>query len=242
VDLPGATTSSYTRTQVALADDGAVFRVIVSAGALQAEARGALAVSSAPAVVFSDGDFAAANWTVDVFAAPAQGGPTQSSEPVSSAGNPDAWRRMTHEMTPGPSSLHVLHSALGANYAPGVQGAITALDYSEDCMRAATDVTLRVFQSVLLLDQAGRRYLGPVGSLCNSPGWTRLPTQYSLSASDFMLLDGPACAVGQACPDFSVAGAALRFGFARITQTASAKPALTVTHGIDNWRVAVWRR
>jgi hypothetical protein len=68
-----------------------------------------------------------------------------------------------------------------------------------------------------------------------------LPLQSSLAAQDFVLLDGPACGAGDSCPDFSASAAPLRFGFVRNSQ-ALAGVAGTIAHGIDNWKVTVWRR
>jgi hypothetical protein len=52
------------------------------------------------------------------------------------------------------------------------------------------------------------------------------------------LLEGPTCSAGQVCPDLSGNAPPLRFGFVRFAQ-ANSTPTV---HGIDNWKVTVWRR
>jgi hypothetical protein len=61
----------------------------------------------------------------------------------------------------------------------------------------------------------------------------------SLRATDFTLSDGPACHAGEACPDFSSQGTPMRFGFWR---TSTGQVGASVAHGIDNWKVTVWKR
>jgi hypothetical protein len=55
-----------------------------------------------------------------------------------------------------------------------------------------------------------------------------------LPPADFRLFDGPACATGEACPDFSASAAPMRFGYWRIVFAA---PGQSAAHGIDNWKV-----
>jgi hypothetical protein len=54
-------------------------------------------------------------------------------------------------------------------------------------------------------------------------------------------VDGPACDSGTSCPDFSAGGAPLRFGFERRVVLEVRSPAGSIQHGIDNWKVIVWR-
>jgi hypothetical protein len=63
----------------------------------------------------------------------------------------------------------------------------------------------------------------------------------SLQAGDFTQVDGPACGSGPPCPDFSAAGAPLRFGFERRVGLPAGLAAGSIEHGIDNWRFSVWR-
>ena len=59
--------------------------------------------------------------------------------------------------------------------------------------------------------------------------------------SDFVQLNGPACGSGPSCPDFSASGAPLRFGFERRVGLPASVPAGTIEHGMDNWKISVWR-
>jgi len=49
----------------------------------------------------------------------------------------------------------------------------------------------------------------------------------------------PPCAAGESCPDFSATAAPMRFGYWRISYGMTGD---TIAHGIDNWKVTVWRR
>lgn len=201
---------------------------------------GALAVSPLPGVAFNDGDFAPANWLASATADPAQGGPTHTEARIASGGNPDAFRRMLHTMSAGPSSLVVLHTNAAASYSAAALGAINVIDYEEHCSRLSTTTAASV-SSMLLLEQAGRRYLANRTRVCGTQAWAGAAL-LSLRASEFTLHDGPACGATEACPDFSAAGAPLRLGFARRAAIPAASPAGSIEHGIDNWKVTVWRR
>lgn len=242
VDIAGATASSYTLAGANLGDDTAVFHVVTrprgSSGPV-AEASSRLAVSSAPGIVFSDGEFDVAGWRVSEVSTPPDNGAIHTEERVASGGNPDAYRRMTHTMPATQRSLGVLNLSNSAVYDPTLLGAIHVIDYTEDCaLLSAGNPIFQVYPS-LLIEQAGRRYrpkqLAPA---CYLTTWTAMRGATSLAASDFDLLDGPACSAGQSCPDFSASAAPIRLGFLRF---ASANTTPTV-HGIDNWKVTVWRR
>jgi hypothetical protein len=69
--------------------------------------------------------------------------------------------------------------------------------------------------------------------------WTHEASRGSLTPDDFMIFDGPACGVGESCPDFSATAAPMRFGYFRIAFGVAGD---SIGHGIDNWRVTVWRR
>jgi hypothetical protein len=243
VDIVGATAASYTITGANLADDATVFRVVArSRGSIGriAEATSRLAVSSAPGVVFQDGDFQPTGWRVSALSTPPNSTAAHTEDRMASGGNPDAFRRMTHTLPGVLQSLGVLHLSDSAVYDPAASGAIHVVDYAEDCARLSAGNSNFLVWSTLLIEQAGRRYRPklPVSNACDSATWTPLREASSLSAADFELLDGPACPSGQACPDFSASAPPIRFGFVRFAQ-ASTTPTV---HGIDNWKVTVWRR
>ncbi len=242
VNIAGATAASYTLVGANLSDDAAVFRVVASprGGGTGADGRSRLAVSSAPAVVFQDDDFASNGWQVSEISKPANSGATHTEERATSGGSPSAYRRMSHTFPANQQSLGVLNLSITAVYDPAVSGAIHVVDYAEDCALLGAGSPLYTVASSLLLEQAGRRYRPAVISAgnCSGSAWTPLREAASLAASDFELLEGPACGAGQQCPDFSASALPIRFGFTRF---AGANSTPTV-HGIDNWKVSVWRR
>lgn len=242
VDIAGATAASYTLAAANLGDDATVFHVVVrprGGGTVVAAASSRLAVSPSPAVVFQDGEFDSANWQVSVISDPPNNGASHTELQVSDAGNPAAHRRMTHTFPASQKSLGVMNLSASAVYEPAMSGAILSIDYSEDC--ALISAGNRLFQVYpdLLIEQAGRRFRPrALASACTSPAWTSVDKAASLVAADFDLLDGAACGAAQACPDFSASAPPIRFGFVRFAG-ANATPTV---HGIDNWKVRVWKK
>jgi hypothetical protein len=236
VDILGATGATYTLAGAQLADDGARFQVVVPGGNFYYSRRTSrLAVSSMPGVVFQDGEFLPADWLVTETVNPAQNGPVHSEERVATGGNPGAFLLMVDTISAGPSSLRVFHAKQLATYEPASQGAIYTIDFEEDCFGLASN---------LLLEQGERRYIAG-GSACSAPTtWSAPLFVSSLRVQDFTLVDGPGCAANESCPDFSASAAPLRFGFVRGIALSAWHPAagFTRTHGIDNWKVTVWRR
>jgi len=243
VDIPGATGMTYTLAGVNLSDDATLMRVDVHAnnGDTVAWALARLAVSSMPGVAIEDGEFALVDWAVSTVAAPTPNGPMHSEEQALTGGHPGAFRNMVHTLPPGPSSLQVMHTAQTKTYDPATQGAIYVIDYAEDCMVPSNTTSTYLVDSRLLVEQAGRRYTTSGFSYCTTNSWNALPPQSTLGVQDFVLLDGLACGAGESCPDFSASAAPLRFGFMRESQ-AKAGVAGSIVHGIDNWKVTVWRR
>lgn len=242
VDIGGATGTSYTLANVQLQDDGAQFLVSVQGSASAVAAPARVAVSSMPGVVFQQGDFPLADWAVTSVADPALNGPTHTEAQATLGGNPGGFRSLVHVMSPGPSALRVLHALPLASYDPALQGAIYVIDYTEDCIRPTSNPSSLVLDSGLLLEQAGRRYTTAATSYCASAQWFTMAPSTSLAAADFVLLDGPACGVGESCPDFAFTAAPLRFGFVRHSALAAGQSAVSIEHGIDNWKATVWRR
>lgn len=121
-----------------------------------------------------------------------------------------------------------------------MSGAIKVIDYTEACALAGSGNPKFSLGSSLLLEQAGRRYRPVliIAGSCSCITWTALREAASLAASDFELLEGPACGAGQQCPDFSANAPPIRLGFVRFAGVN----AIPTVHGIDKWSVAVWRR
>lgn len=241
-DMPGATGSSLTLAAVNLADDGARFRVTVAGGALGSfSAVGQLAVSASPGTAYEDGEFEPADWVRQPAVGPAPAPAVHLAERIPAGGNPGAYWHMQIQPPLGAASARVGYLSTSARYDPRLSGAVYVIDYAEDCnsVQASTGVFTEAW---LLLEQGGRQYVGNArgeSAACSLVGWHAMRSQGSLRAQDFVRVDGPACAVGESCPDFSASALPMRFGMAR---QSYATPGFTVFHGIDNWRVTVWRR
>ena len=164
VDITGATGPTYTLGGAQLGDDGTQFTVVVSAANGVTTGGVVLLVSPLPGVVFQDADFPVSNWTVTATAQPTQNGPTHAESQASDGGNPDPYRSITYQMTPGPSSLHLDHFAVAATYDPGTQGAIYTIDVAEQCSRRSfsSASTFTGLMQSPMFEQAGRTYRPPM--------------------------------------------------------------------------------
>jgi hypothetical protein len=243
--IPGATGATYTFAGANLQDDGSVLMVNVT-GAFDgrrvdlSSARSQLTVSSMPPVVFQDTEFLSADWSVAVFSQPQSGGPTHVEEQAVTGGNPGPFRKTAIVMPAGPSTLYVFDTFAAAAYDPALQGPLYVVDFAQDCLRLPGTLGAG---PTLLLEQDGRHYVAGGPTLCEYATWgnmTLIPGHFV--ASDFVMVDGPACTAGQACPDFSAGGKAIRFGFANSNQGLAGYPGGSGGFGIDNWKVSAWRR
>jgi hypothetical protein len=207
-----------------------------------ATATSRLAVSSMPGIAFQDGNFMPGDWIVAANAEPTVNGPARSERQAASGGNPDSFQEMTYAMSAGPSTLRVFYAKSSATYVPTLQGAIYVIDFSEDCIASSAGTSNYVVASNLLIEQGGRRYKSAGDYYCSSPTWSGMPQRFSLAATDFVQIDGLVCGDGEACPDFSVSAKPLRFGFVRDAAVPARFAAGTIVHGIDNWKVTVWRK
>ncbi len=126
-------------------------------------------------------------------------------------GNPGAYRSTTIAMPAGPSRLNVFDTFTSAVYDPASQGPLYIVEFTQDCL--VLPGTLGAGPT-LLLEQNGRRYVAGPPTPCEFGKWSSMALVPAyLGASDFFMVDGPACAVGEACPDFSAGGKPIRFGF-----------------------------
>jgi hypothetical protein len=242
VDIAGATGRACVIAAVNLSDDAAVFRVTVhDGGATTASASGRLVVSATPGRVFRDTAFQAADWLATPLGNADAASPGHSEDSPVTGGNPGAFRRMVIQIAPQSGSGRMFYTSLVAAYDPRTQGAIRLVDYAEDSIALQPSSTTST-HSAMLLEQGGRHY---VANLRNDATdfipatWSASQSRASLQAADFNRLDGPACQSGEACPDFSAQGGAMRFGYWRIS---FGTPGDSIAHGIDNWQVTVWPR
>lgn len=239
VDIPGANGKTYTLAGVTLGDDGAIFQVRV-AGSTTMRALGHLTVSAKAGIVYEDGEFQAADWLVAPFADANAPALVQTQERMTVGGNPGAYRKMVFQLPAQALVGRVFYTSLAATYDPKTQGAINVIDYSEDAISLQSN-ELTSTESAMLLEQAGRRYIANNRDYLPyiPTGWSAVESRSSLRPRDFNLIDGPACQTGESCPDFSALGLLMRFGYWRISFGV---PGDSIAHGIDNWKVTVWRR
>jgi hypothetical protein len=238
-EIPGANTTNLVLPAVNLALDGHVYRVRVTAGdgtMRFGDAR--LAVSSAPGIVIQDGEFALGNWQASARENPPGVFPAHTETQDTIGGNPGAWLRMVYQIPAGAGAATVNYLRNGAFYDPRLSGAIYVIDYAEDC-RVLQSSDIQSAESHLVFEQAGRRYAAIVSNICNATAWGNVASRNSLAASNFTVVGGPSCAATERCPDFSAAAQPLQFGFRRFVWGA---PGDVIGHGIDNWKVTVWRR
>jgi hypothetical protein len=242
VDIAGATGFTYTAAAPNLADDATVFRVTVrDAGAVIAHATGSLSVSATPGLVFLDTEFKPTDWVVTPFPLAGEPAPVHSEDSPASGGNPGAFRKMVLQIAQQNLSARAFYTSIAATYDPRVEGAIRLIDYAEDAIALQPNISTST-QSAMLLEQAGRRYIANL----RNEAFTFMPTDWSsnqsrasLRAADFNLIEGAACTAVEACPDFSAQGAPMRFGYWRISFGVQGD---VIAHGIDNWKVTVWKR
>ena len=238
-EVAGASTATLTLPPVNLAQDATVYRVQVRSSTAQSlTAIGRLLVNASPGVVFSDGDFSSGRWRAYARENPSGVLPPHAEIFEPAGGAPGAWLSMLFQIPPGAGSAAVLYLREDARYDPRAQGAIRVIDHAEDC-RTLKASDIRYAESHIAFEQAGRRYSAIHSHVCNSTAWSGVPSRASFGAADFTRIEGPACAAGEACPDFSAAAPPLTFGFRRFVWGA---PGDSIGHGLDNWRVTVWRR
>jgi hypothetical protein len=240
VPIAGATAASYTLAGVNLTDDGAVFQVVVTGGtgAVKVPAFSHLAVSATPGVVFQDTEFASADWVVSSVPDPGQLPFVHTEEQVETGGNPGRFRAMTFQLPQGAGAARLFFSTPSAVYDPAVQGEIRLIDYAEDCIALQPSETTDTM-SGLVIEQSGRRFVSNTSEICIVRTWKPVAARASMGVQDFRLFDGPACKPDETCLDFSATAPPLHFGYWRISFGA---PGDSISHGIDNWKVTVWRK
>ncbi len=241
VEIPGATGQTYSLASVSLGDDGALFAATVrGSNGSASSSRGHLAVSSSPGIVFEDAEFLPAAWVVSPLPDPGQVAFMHSEERIAQGGNPGAFRKMFFQIPPDAGWARLFFLSTSATYDPASQGAVRLIDYSEDCV-ALQGSEFAFTNSSLVIEQGARRYVADITmpASCVLPVWGSAASRASLGVQDFVLVDGPACSTGESCPDFSASALPLHFGYRRVSFGTAGD---SIAHGIDNWKVTVWRR
>lgn len=182
-------------------------------------------------VQFLDSTFNDTDWQSETIIS-GQGG-TVAAQQRDVMGEIGSFREITntvHQASKGVNSDVIgLHWRVGASYNPQVQGAITAIDYSEDAI--LIDGFGQGQAAGLALRQNQQIYL-PVSRLITpEPGWTHKELN-DLQAQDFV-----AVGTTDQHPDFSATGAPIQFGFFRANTTTNAQ--YSIIGGIDNWSASI---
>lgn len=192
-------------------------------------------VARQPSFVFSDEEFAPADWTTQVVHA--TNGATQSMNRVSSGGDPGAYRWMSHTLpaAPGGTStrLWVFHRYLAGTVDPSLTP-VAEVDYAEDAVLLATGWAVGSRAALL---QDGVVYVGPSSLVVTNLLW-RPFCSAKLTAADFTDVESVVGLGTARHPDFSRTGTPISFGYLRHNGTSSTSQ-VYIPHGIDGWRVVV---
>lgn len=173
-------------------------------------------------VTFTDATFPPTDWEV----ADDTGTHSESQSPFD--GNPAPSRAMVHFHLPG-ATVAVLHHWLAASHDPATEGAVASVSAGWDRRATGIDCPLVEVTEAFVVFQDGVAYRTAPSTFANA-AWEGTTTGV-LEAADFT--DG-----ASASPDFSAAGAALSFGYERVTTNDSESPA-PFCHGIDNLTVTL---
>jgi len=248
-EIAGVSGPNYSLEAANLGDDGAVLQVTVNGSNGEAVAGTILAVSSMPAMTFTDTEFPESDWGLVTVANPPLSGLPFSARRVASGGNPGAYRLLTVDLPLEVRTVSLLNASAAAIYDPATQGAIYRIEFSLDCNNLVVTIDPSYSNYWLpTLEQGGRRFMPDrnAGATCFSPGWNTR-SWLGFDAAGFKVVDGPACGAGETCPDFSSQGLPLRLGLAYNVELRSPLPAASSAsaphfeQGLDNFKAAVWR-
>jgi hypothetical protein len=155
-------------------------------------------------VVFADTEFINSNWALETVSLGAGG--TASAAQVAT-GNPGNARRVSLSPNAGGGlwAFSRFGTTTATRYAPATDGAIAAVAFSFDARVVTSDAALPVR---FALKQGQAIFAVGEGVLDTGSSWQTFSLA-GLTAASFTRLDGVA-----GTPDFSAAGAPIRFGFA----------------------------
>ncbi len=174
-------------------------------------------------VLINDGTMDPSSWTETVLNP--TGGFGYSVGQAGAGGNPDAYRTIHQFSTQNIAQGLVVHLHEGS-----VVGAVDAVGMSLDvnCFNGGTSAAVAFG---LVIQQGETIYFGPTFTALTNSGWRTDLAFVSLASSDFH--NGPDS------PDFSGAGAPLRFGFFSSNGTGGGAP-INSSSGVDNFIVAIF--
>lgn len=192
-----------------------------------------LAAAGTPAahaqdIVLADDDFQDSDWEIaEVIGT----GTHTAARSVSSGSDGGPFRRMLHESFAAGEggSIHRQTSA-GFVYNPAASGALQSIDVSWMSLPETWDAGEDPMEEHFVVFQGTETFVaaGSTGQIFQGEGWEPF-TASGLTASGFT-------ASGGGNPDFSAAGAPLRFGYVR-RRAASG----FIEHGIDKFQVTLHR-
>ncbi|MBL8876380.1 MAG: hypothetical protein JNM86_11350 [Phycisphaerae bacterium] len=206
-------------------------------------ALGAIALSmlagSAHAVVFFDGVFNNADWTLTTVTNANGAGSATAGFQVPVGGNPLQYRRIRNSLNAsGPLAAVIgLHMRGTYSYNPG-GGAISVINYSEDSINFVNQPG-NGQGSGLVIFQSGTYYIQrtPILTMPYATFNTWQPNAApGLTSSDFWELTNTGTLLSGNNPDFSASGGVMQFGFWRGN---SGNSSYQTDCGIDNWRVEI---
>ncbi len=208
--------------------------------ALTFGAIGLVALSgSAQAVVFFDGVFNNADWTLTTYTNAAGAGSIAQGLQIPVGGNPLQYRRVRNNLLAGGPNAGVigLHMNVNFSYNPA-GGAISTIDYSEDSINFVNQGG-NGQGSGLVIFQSGKYYIQRIPILvmpfATFNTWQPNPAPGRV-ASDFWEVTNTLNLISGNNPDFSTSGGVMQFGFWRGN---SANQNIQTDCGIDNWRVQI---
>lgn len=186
-----------------------------------------LGPGSAMGAMFTDQTFDPGDWSQLILSQTGPA-PTFSTGQSLAGGNPGAYRSISH-VYGGFGSIITGHIFEDAAYNPGLDGALGSVTFAFDAKVFEAGQSGAVGFGALLR-QSGSYYMAGFSSVLPG-GWTN-QSYIDLSAANFALISG----AGPALPDFSAAGAEIKFGFFASNGTGLSTRTST-SSGVDNWSV-----
>jgi len=213
--------------------------------ALLSLAAGSLAASAAAFanVTFYDGTLLDQDWTVTTITNGVAIGSTVSSGHVLAGGNGGSWMQVNIAgVVQGAfASVFGIHMNVGAFYDPSSQGAVTAMDYSEDSINLLPlsgdgQVTgLAIIQNGTIYVQRSPLLVMPYSGFSD---WMQNAAP-GLQATDLWELTGSGLLDSTSNPDWSITGSTMQLGFYRGSSSGFGTEDFFREAGIDNWRVHI---
>lgn len=195
-------------------------------------------------VVYFDGVFSPTNWASTTVTDVQGAGSTSFETQFLTGGNGNEYMRIELNLVanaPG-ASVWSLNTNTNASYNPGTQGAITAINYSEDSRNFMPAHNGNVQGTGLLITQGGINYVmrGPTLVMPNPTfsNWA-LNSAPGLVSTDFWELTNAGVLISSSNPDFTAAGGIMHLGFWRAGSSGTFVGTDFRDAGIDNWRVEI---